>query len=377
MNAWHPLLRLPPLLDGRRSPTPAEALLLAALTPLGRLYGHLQRLRAGLYARGLRPRYRAPVPVISVGNLASGGTGKTPLVLWLAERLRETGRHPAIISRGYGQAARGAVTVVADARGLRLHPPQAADEPYLMARRLPGVPVLTAPQRGAGIRQALATPPCGVILLDDAFQHLPVARDLDLVLLDAARPWGNGQCLPAGSLREPPSALARAHWVILTRCDAAGDPTATRRLLERHAPGRPLLECRHRPRDWLPLDGAPPRPLEQPPPGPLLPFCAIARPDSFAATLAGLGVDTLPLTAFPDHHPLPPATLATLVARARAQGAQGLICTEKDLVKLDARRNWGLPIHALTLELTFAAPPTALLARIDDLFSTGDQRPAA
>ena len=180
---------------------------LAVLRPASQAYGALVSLRAALFARGLAGVRRLPVPVLSVGNLMAGGSGKTPFVEMLARRLHERGHRVAIILRGY----RGGSTrpmVVCDGRRLLYEPPAASDEAYLLASHLPGVAVLTGTDRYRVGQVALEQLGCGIIVLDDGFQHLKVHRDLDIVLVDAVNPLGYGRLLPSGLLREQ---IGRAH----------------------------------------------------------------------------------------------------------------------------------------------------------------------
>ncbi|MBF0127517.1 MAG: tetraacyldisaccharide 4'-kinase [Magnetococcales bacterium] len=352
-------LQLLPWLDGRRAPAswPARGAL-GLLGGIGTLYGALQWTRPFFIRPG-----RAPCPVISVGNLTTGGTGKTPMVLWLARLLQQRGRRVAIVSRGYRQRSREPVTVVADPDGQRLHPPMAADEACLLARALPGVTLLTGKHRPLLIRHAVERFQCDLVLMDDGFQRLDVDKDLDLVLLDARRPFGNGRLLPGGLLREFPSALRRCDAIVLTRAD---DPTATDdtlRYLQKNFPDKPVMTATHRPTAWIPLhEPVTPLPLDALT-GPLLPFCALAAPDGFLQTLRTLDIPLCPLRPFPDHHFFTPAEIRQLLDEARRHGAEALVCTEKDAVKLHPHQI-PFPLHALRVEMTFTVQPIWLKERI-------------
>jgi len=333
------------------------------LRGLGRLYGAAQWLRALGYRHGWPRSYRAPCPVISVGNLAAGGTGKTPMVMWLAERLAADGHRVAVVSRGYRQQDGRPVTVVSDGRGQRLTPPQAADEAAMVAARLPEVVVVTAPVRWRAIDLAVRELGCDCVLLDDAFQHLAVARDLDLCLLDADHPFANGAILPGGLLREFPSAVGRADLAVLTRA-GLDEGTATVARLRGRFSRLGVVVTRHAVGGVVRLGGA----------GEggdvagerLACFCGIARPDAFRAAVVGLGVEVVHLVAFGDHHPFSAGDLRSVAKQGAAAGATGLICTEKDAVKIDP--SWSpLPIWVVRLELEVVSGGDALWRRVAEV----------
>ncbi|MHB8151111.1 MAG: tetraacyldisaccharide 4'-kinase, partial [Desulfobulbia bacterium] len=164
---------------------------------------------------------RLPVPVISIGNLTLGGTGKTPMVRYVTRLLLDRGVRPAIVSRGYGGKAAGRINIVADRTKTLLPPEMAGDEPFMLAEVLPGVPVLTGSQRARVARHAVEAFGANLIVMDDGFQHLALRRDLDLVLFSARTLLGNGRVFPGGELREPLSALGRAHAFVITGVDAS------------------------------------------------------------------------------------------------------------------------------------------------------------
>ncbi|MBF0190032.1 MAG: tetraacyldisaccharide 4'-kinase [Magnetococcales bacterium] len=369
--------RLLPWLTGAQPPeSPTARLLLSGLAGVGALLGGVQLLKARLHRHHHLSSLRAPCPVISVGNLTVGGTGKTPMVCWLAQHLSATGRRIAVVSRGYRQHSRSRVTVVADPEGIRLAPPMAADEAVLLAHALPGVAILTGADRPALIRHALEQFGCNLILMDDGFHRLDVDRDLDLVLLDARRPFGNGRVLPGGILREFPSALHRCDGIILTRADDPDATRATLNALTHRFPDKPLLTAIHRPSAWIPIhpDG-PARPLDALT-GPVLAFCGIGTPEGFQRALHALPVRLTGFHPFPDHHPFTPDTLRHLSALAQSSGAHALVCTEKDAVKLN-RAALSLPLFALrvTMELqhnrSWLEQRLAFLDRSPSLFTSG------
>ncbi len=293
-------------------------------------YGIGHRLRLAAYRRGLFSAHRFPCRVISVGNLTLGGTGKSPLVMQIAELLRDHGHRPAILSRGYRGSTENPVNVVCDGSQVLLDPEVAGDEPVMMARRLGNVPVLVGPDRVRTGEYALKHFGATVLILDDGFQHLAVQRDLDILLLDADRPFGNGHLFPAGPLREPAAALRRADLLCLTRCRKAGSiPAAVRSL----AASLPVVQTRFEPVSFARLDdGAwvPPDFLKA---RPVAGFCGIAQPADFRRTLEAVPLKVVWFQSFGDHHAYTAGDLRTVDQAAQHAGAQFLLTTEKDAVK--------------------------------------------
>ncbi|MBL9079698.1 MAG: tetraacyldisaccharide 4'-kinase [Planctomycetes bacterium] len=319
-----------------------------ALWPLGLLYGAVAALRNWTFDAGLRRVHRLPVPVVSVGNLTVGGTGKTPTVAWLCALARAQGRRPGVLARGYGRAPGAALN----------------DEGAMLQRRLPWLLQQQEPDRVAAGRRLVAAG-ADFVVLDDGFQHRRLHRDLDVVCLDAALPFGNGLCLPAGDLREFRSGLRRAGLVLLTRAGGLdGDALAARVVRVRQLAGRsdlPVYACEHGPGDVV---------VE--PRGEVLPVAAlrgrrvwllsgIARPESFRATVAALGAEVVGEHRHRDHHRFTPAEVAAAATAARAADAL-LLTTEKDAARLagvDVER------HVLRIELRFVgAPPTTAELRL-------------
>src|SRR5438876_1006567 len=213
---------------GERTPA---GWLLAPLLPLSRLYGLAMRARAALYSRGLLRQQSLPCRVISVGNLTLGGTGKTPVVIALAKALRDRGRKVAVISRGYKRRSGASVLEISDGHALRGHPDDSGDEPFLIAQRCPGVPVAVGANRPLVGRYLVDRYRVDTVILDDGYQHMALRRDMDILVLDASAPFGNGYLVPRGRLREPLSAIGRASAVLVTR-DSQGDLGRIRRLAE-------------------------------------------------------------------------------------------------------------------------------------------------
>lgn len=295
------------------------------LAPLGWLWCRLARDRLEAYRSGRKPSERLPVPVIVIGNVTVGGSGKTPLTLWLARRLKAEGWHPAVISRGYGARIEG--------EPRRVRPEDSAaevgDEPLLLKRGLGEIEVIVHPQRALAGRKAMELG-ADVLLLDDGLQHLQLARDIEIAVVDGARGLGNGRCLPAGPLREPAQRLAEVDAVIVQ-----GDA--------RIEVSQPVPHWRMRlvPGDAVNLLDGTRRPLA----GFIGQACdalaGIGHPERFFKMLRDLGL-SVDDHAFADHHAYAPADLASF-------GQRPLLMTEKDAVKCQAfarANHWYLPVEA-------------------------------
>ena len=306
---------------------PAARLLRFFLVPLALLYGLFQCLRAGLYQSGTLSSKRLPRPVISVGNIAVGGTGKTPVTAYIARLLLGQGLRVAVLSRGYGGSREGQTTVVADGKSLLLSADECGDEPFLLASTIPGLMVVIGPDRHTAGLLALDSLNPDVFLLDDGFQHLRLQRDLNILLVDYKHPFGNGWTLPAGLLREPPSAARRADLVIQTRCPAGAEVAEL-------VPGRPHCSARHLLGDAIPLVGGEVLRLEALRGKKLLAFAGIAEPEGFFAGLRALGLNLVATLNFPDHAVYDAVALAEIADRLRTSGANLAVTTEKDGVKL-------------------------------------------
>jgi tetraacyldisaccharide 4'-kinase len=302
-----------------------------ALTPLAWGYRAGLAAREAAYAGGLLRRGRAGCPVVSIGNLTVGGTGKTPAVELVARWLAEDGRRVAVVSRGYGRRRGAPVEIVSDGGAVLADVDRAGDEPLLLARRLPGVPVVVGSDRLAAARAAAARFAPDVLLLDDGFQQRRLAKDVEIVCLDARAPWGRGGLFPRGTLREPPGALRRAHLLILTHAAARNGVDAA---VPRGAGGVPWFPAALAVEGVRRLGRGGIDPVARLQGRPLLAFAGIAVPEGFASTLREAGVVVRDLVAFPDHHRYRAADLRALAERARAVGAEALVTTEKDAMRL-------------------------------------------
>ncbi len=309
------------------------------LQPLGALFGAAAAARAALYRRGVWRSVRLRGPVVSVGNLSVGGSGKTPVVARVAQLLHEASLPVAILSRGYGGSFRGAALIVSDGRALLAQADEAGDEPVMLARLLPGVVVAVGARRdevGRVVEQRFGRRVC---LLDDGFQHLRLARDLDLLCVDAAddarRP------LPAGRLREFPAAAARADLVLLTQADLVSEA----RLVELETSFGALRTLRvSRQLEGL-FDLAGQAVLT---PTRAFLLSGIARPERFEADVAACGCVVAGHARFRDHHRFSASELAHVRAGARAVGADAVVTTAKDAVRLP-ESGWDAPLRVLRL----------------------------
>jgi len=306
----------------------------------------------------------SPCKIISVGNITVGGTGKTPTVQWVARVLQQQGKRVAVVTRGYGGQLSAAGAVVSNGRETLLNAKQGGDEPLLHARALPGAIVVIGRDREAGVLRA-AEMGAEVVVLDDAFQYWSLHRDFDLVLLDARRPFDNNHLLPVGRLREPPQTLARAHAVLLTRADLATDQQlkTTRSAVAYHTVA-PIFEASHAPvavRD----EGSGQRlELAQLQAFPVAALSAIADNNAFAHSLVACGARVVHTTARRDHHHWKAWELQRVANDAARVGAQAIVTTEKDAVKLDAAWLQPLPLWSLSIELRLKEKDEAALQNL-------------
>jgi tetraacyldisaccharide 4'-kinase len=312
-------------------------------------YGAAVRLRNFAYDRGWLRAHRAAVPVVSVGNLTVGGAGKTPFVEYVAAHYRSRDVRVAVLSRGYGAAA------------------GPNDEALVLEENLPDVPHLQGADRVALARAAAEELESEVLVLDDGFQHRRLARDLDVVLIDATDPWGGGRLLPRGLLREPASGLRRAHLVALTRCDQAPEEIkdCIRERVRRLAPGVPVVETAHRPVELVNADGES-APVEALRGAPVFAFCGLGNPGAFRRTLADCGAGAAEFRTYPDHYGYTREDVEALRARARRLPDGGLVVTtQKDLVKIRLTRLGDRPLWALRVRLHVEQGADELTRRLD------------
>ncbi len=322
-------------------------------------YGLAVRGRNLLHDLGWLRCERVAIPVVCVGNLTVGGTGKTPCVEYIADYYRRNDRLVAILSRGYGGA------------GGR------NDEARVLEDNLPDVPHLQGADRVALAHTAIEELESEILILDDGFQHRRLGRDLDIVLVDATNPTGFGHLLPRGLLREPLSGLRRAGLVMLTRCDQvdAAERQRLRTWLGRYIRGEPILLATHRPTGLLDSEGRQ-EPLDLRGRA-VLAFCGLGNPAGFRRTLVDLGADVRDFIAFPDHHPYTRPDVDDLARRAAGLPADALLLTtQKDLVKLRVPDLANRPLRALRIQLHLEDGADVLHRRLDALLpSEPEPRP--
>jgi tetraacyldisaccharide 4'-kinase len=342
--------RAPEVLLRRYWEDPDTPVVTAGLAALSWAYRAALAARDRAYRWGVLRTGRLPCPVVSVGNLTLGGSGKTPTVELAVRTLLDLGAHPAVLSRGYGRVTRG-VHVVADRDGIRAEPRGAGDEPLLLAERLPGVPVVVGENRYEAGRVAVERCGATALVLDDAFQHRTLAKDLEVVVVPGRAPWGNARVFPRGMLREPLSGLARAHVVVVTNPPSPETVVEVTGTVRRHNTTAAVLAARYRLQDAMePLRGRR-LPVGELGGRRLLAFAGLGSPQSFADTLDAAGIRRVGFAEFPDHHWFTPGDLAELVRDARAAGAQGLVTTEKDWVRLRDLPPPALPLWVLPVRL--------------------------
>lgn len=321
-----------------------------AILYLGSLiYRLIVSLRNGFYNRQILKSVKLSCPVISVGNITVGGTGKTPCVIWLAKMLQRRGYRPAVISRGYGGKNVKPVNIVSDGKNILLGAEEAGDEPMLIARSLPGIPVITGAKRVLTGPLAIEQFGANVLICDDAFQHRQIIRDVDVVLLDAERPLGNGHLLPRGELREPVESLHRADCIILTRAQSSTSVHAGVARIA-GASGTPIFRAAHRFKEMIREDKKSLLPGDLPSKK-VCAFCGIAKPASFKKLLLDTGAQILSFMDFPDHYAYNSDDLEAIKKHFSAQNADFWMTTEKDAMRLAGHPDFLKMIWTLRMEM--------------------------
>ena len=319
------------------------------------IYGLVMRGRNLLYTLGILRSHAAGVPVVSIGNITTGGTGKTPLVIWLCNYLQNKGVHCSILTRGYKTA-----------------PDQITDEPALLARACPDTDVIVNPNRVAGAKKAVRVHQAEALVLDDGFQHRRLKRNLDIVAVDATCPFGYGRVLPAGLLREPKRGLSRADAVIITRFDQA-DAEQMRQLeqqVQQLAPNIPIAKAAHIHTAAVTFQNEKVD-LEELRSKRIFAFCGIGNPGAFFRCLEQNGLSLAETQIFDDHHAYTQEEMKEIFERARDCEAEMILCTQKDWVKsaLLSPEEKDVVFAYLAMELDFLEGFDKITALVDDLFS--------
>jgi tetraacyldisaccharide 4'-kinase len=343
------------------------------LTPLSGLYGVAMKARRALYRRGLFHVHKAGVPVISVGNITTGGTGKTPLVEWIARALARRQKRVCILTRGYGRQRPGSPVLVSNGSEIFSDAREAGDEPLLLAEKLEGeAAVICDADRVASARWAAENLGTDLFILDDGFQHMRLARDCNIVVIDATNPWGNRRRLPAGNLRESPQQLARADCIVITRADDVAQTETLKSEIDQLSKGRPVFLSRMR------IDGL--RKLSNLKEGsvgedlrsvPLAAFCGVGNPESFFAQLRRAGYTLCHTRVFPDHHYYTQEEINYLISQSSECGAHALLTTAKDEVKLRSLR-CEMPCYVVDVAIEIEGE-SKFLALIDDAIGKSAQ----
>ena len=322
------------------------------LIPFSWLYGAGVRIRNRLYALGVFKEHTLPCRVISVGNIVVGGTGKTPAVIAIAKHLQKENVRLAVLLRGYKRQSPEKVTIVSDGEKVCASLRESGDEAHMMARHLSGIPIVVGRQRYQAGWVALERFNIDVLLLDDGFQHRQLARDVDILTVPAhsvvdipvspKHPLGNRErLLPAGTLREPSTALRRADIILLTHTDTADVSPHAKELVRQLAPNALIMESVHQPVHLYPL--APQRNGEETNFLPvvktlmgkrILAVCGIGNPNGFVSTLMRCSAESVELLAFPDHHVYTKADIERIYAAFQAAQADLIVTTQKDEKKL-------------------------------------------
>jgi len=313
-------------------------------------YRLIINFRNWLYDHKILKEITLPCPVISVGNITVGGTGKTPCVIMLAQMLQESGFKPAILSRGYGGKSIHPVNIVSNGNKILLDSKTAGDEPFLIAQALKGIPVITGAKRIITGKIAIDKFEADVLICDDAMQHRQIFRDINLVLLDNQSLRGNNHILPRGRLREPIAGLSRASTFVLTRTNEGQQTNNTIEKLIQNE-NIPIFMSIHKPKDMVKGDYSSQWPISELLGKNICAFCGIAKPDSFKKTLLAAGAQVLLFDIFPDHHRYNKNELEKIKTRFIDCRADYLVTTEKDAVRIQSDPEFLKIISVLRVEM--------------------------
>ena len=337
-------------------------LVLAFLRVLSVLYEAGVRLKLAAYTYHILPKTKLDCCVISIGNITVGGTGKTPTAQKVALMIQKMGYNVVILNRGYRSHWKEKIGVVSDGKKIYMTAYEAGDEAFLMAKQLPGIPVVIGKERAITGQFAVDKFNAEVIILDDGYQHWQLVRDLDVVLIDTLNMFGNGSILPRGTLREPLKNLNRASLFLLTKCDQSS-PISRATLcdaLHRYKPGAPIVESIHKPcdfieiADWYKSDSSKALPLTALKGQQVMVFSAIGNPSSFEQTMAAEGLDIIEAIRYPDHHDYGMVEMQYIMERAISKKVKALVTTGKDAVKIPTEFIYlhrEVPLYILDMEI--------------------------
>lgn len=335
--------------------------LLAFLKGVSRIFTGIVLFRAWLYRTGLASRFPLGCQVISVGNVTVGGTGKTPVVEILARTLKEEGRNVAILSRGYrkkekpflerlfGGEALSPPRVVSDGKRVLLDSELSGDEPFMLASNLPGVAVIVDKNRVKAGRYAIRHFGCDVLILDDGFQYMKLKHSHEIVLVDSTNPFGNGNLLPRGILREPAESIRRADFIFITKSD--GNTDALRARLRSMNEKAEIAECRHRPRYYKNAFSSEVLPLEAVKGMKVVTLSGIAAPLSLEKSVAKMGAKILSRERYPDHYRYKAQDIIDVINSADELKADAILTTEKDAVRLPRLEYPKVPIYYMRMDI--------------------------
>ena len=339
------------------------------------IYGLLVNIKLAGYKYGIFQKQKLDCFVISLGNVTVGGTGKTPTAQRLASDIRDMGYRVVILNRGYRAKWHGDVGVVSDGRQLHMEAAEAGDEAYMLAKHLPNVPVLIGAERAVTGQYAIDHFGAEVAILDDGYQHWQLERDMDILLVDAVNVFGNGYILPRGTLREPISHIRRADVCLLTKVDqaAAGSREYINETVKKYNDHAAIVESIHQPRCFMPLydwymniggEGIDVREMAG---KRIVAVSAIGNPASFEQTLSDIGASIIESLRYPDHHDYTAQEMRDVLEQAEAKGAEAIVITEKDAVKIPAevvKEHWPIPVYVICVEVTFQAGREEFLATL-------------
>lgn len=381
-NKLLPLIQYEGADQGHEWPT---RFLLWILKRISSIYKFVVQTRLYLYETGIYRRFPLGVQVISVGNVTVGGTGKTPLVEKLARELQKRGRHVAILSRGYRKkektfgeklkdqfSGKGPTPprIVSDGKNLLLDSEMSGDEPYMLATNLNNVVVLVDKDRVKSGRYAVKHFGCDTLILDDGFQYQKLKHRFDLVLVDRTNPFGNGNVLPRGILREPAQNIARAKFICITKAPKGTDTTALKKRIRELNSKAGIMECNHEPTSLVEAFTRIVHPLSNLEGKRVFALSGIASPLSFENSLEALGATIISRKRYADHHRFSQQEIIDIVLEAQEAGAEAIITTEKDAVRMTRIDRCSVPVYFVRIEVCFSAGINEFNRFIDEITLT-------